>query len=341
MATVSLPMLELGEIAVGQTAECFAVLAKSERKMSKRNEPYYECTFRAGQVSRVSKVWSNAPCFADVEACKPEMPYRLRVTGEDAYGSNLKILSIAPATPIDEVDGYNYNKLISGSKFTVKWLEEELRAIIGNELKDEYIQRLIRTLLNENRELFGKIFAASYMHHAFASGLLEHVWSLTKVCQGLANHYASYYSHLDPPLNKDVILAAAIVHDIGKLRELRCTLFEAEYTIEGCLLGHVVMGRDLVREAALKIEGFPQETLMLLEHAILSHHGKKEFGAPVLPLTLEALIVSFADDLDAKVNAVARARLDSMTAEPFTEPINALDRRRFYKGIPLHEAPEE
>ena len=121
--------------------------------------------------------------------------------------------------------------------------------------------------------------------------------------------------------------------------------FEAKYTKEGQLIGHVLFGRDLVREAARKIDGFPEETLLLLEHAILSHHGKREFGAPIVPLTLEALLVSFVDDLDAKMNIAARQRITSVTDGEFTDKIFALDNRRFYKGIPREvpgddDAPE-
>ena len=161
-------------------------------------------------------------------------------------------------------------------------------------------------MLLDHDDLFRKIQAATNFHHSYNGGLLEHVWSMTRICGFLADHYAKYYDSLNPPLNKGVIVAAAILHDLGKIRELKYHPVEAKYTKEGSLIGHVLMGRDLVREAARKIEGFPEETLLLLEHAILAHHGKKEFGAPILPQTLEALIVSFVDDLDAKINIVAR-----------------------------------
>ena len=104
------------------------------------------------------------------------------------------------------------------------------------------------------------------------------------------------------------MIAAIVLHDIGKLRELEYHPVEAKYTKEGCLIGHVLMGRDLVREAARSIDGFPEETLLLLEHAILAHHGKREFGARSAQ-TLEAILVSFVDDLDAKMNIVARERM--------------------------------
>ena len=138
-----------------------------------------------------------------------------------------------------------------------------------------------------------------------------------------------------------MIVAATILHDIGKLRELEYHPVEAKYTKEGCLIGHVLMGRDLVRDAARKIEGFPEETLLLLEHAILAHHGKREFGAPIVPQTLEALLVSFVDDLDAKMNIAARERLTRTTDGEFTDKVFALDNRRFYKGIPAEEGLDE
>ena len=131
-----------------------------------------------------------------------------------------------------------------------------------------------------------------------------------------------------------MIVAAAILHDIGKLRELEYHPVETRYTKEGTLIGHVLMGRDMVREAAARIEGFPEELLLCLEHAILAHHGKREFGAPVAPATLEALIVSFVDDLDAKVNMVAQKAMDPQNGEAFTDKIFALENRKFYRGLP-------
>src|SRR5262249_53372747 len=155
--------------------------------------------------------------------------------------------------------------------------------------------------------------------------LIEHIWSMTRIARFLAEHYGAYYNQLDPPLNRSMILAATILHDIGKLRELAYQGVEAKYTKEGRLIGHVLMGRDMVREAASRIEGFPVETLLLLEHAILAHHGRREFGAPVIPLTLEALIVSYVDDLDAKMNVVAEKLLHGGSDGDFTEKLYALD----------------
>ena len=110
-------------------------------------------------------------------------------------------------------------------------------------------------------------------------------------------------------------MAAAILHDIGKLRELDYHPVEAKYTKHGTLIGHIVLGRDMIRDKAREIGEFPEETLMLLEHAILAHHGRMEYGAPKEPATLEALIVHYADEIDAKMNAVAGERMRSTTQE--------------------------
>jgi 3'-5' exoribonuclease len=206
--------------------------------------------------------------------------------------------------------------------------------IIDRQIDDPCLRYLVLMILEENLSLFQKMPAAQNFHHSYTAGLLEHVWSMTRIAGFLAEHYSKYYDTLNPPLNRGVIIAATILHDIGKLRELEYHPVEAKYTKEGRLIGHILIGRDIVREAASRIVGFPQELLLLLEHAILAHHGKLEFGSPVQPQTLEALIVSYIDDMDSKLNMVARKSMESQTEDPFTERIFALDNRRFYKGVP-------
>jgi len=155
------------------------------------------------------------------------------------------------------------------------------------------------------------------------------------VAAGLAEHYSRYYDELNPPLNKGVVVAAAILHDIGKLKELEFQGVEAKYTTQGTLIGHILIGRDMVRETARRVPELDDETLLLLEHAILAHHGKPEYGAPKAPATLEAMLVHYADELDAKMNAIVRECLRSTGEDPFTQKIWAVDNRRFYRGKPV------
>jgi 3'-5' exoribonuclease len=269
--------------------------------------------------------------------------YRLRVRVEvhHQFGLQLSLLGIRPASEAeDTTDGYSFFELVESSKYPVNELIERIHVLIDRYLTQPHLNQLVKGLLLEHADLFLKMPAASNMHHSYTAGLLEHVWSMTRISGFLADHYAKYYSELNPPLNRGIVVAAAILHDIGKIRELEYHPAEAKYTKEGCLIGHVLMGRDMVREAAKKIEGFPVEDLLLLEHAILSHHGKREFGAPILPQTIEALLVSAVDDLDAKINAVAMERIQSGPDGEFTEKVYPLDNRRIYKGIPV-ELPSD
>ncbi len=336
MATVAEDVVQLAELAAGRTAVCFAVLVKREERRTKYDKPFYDCYFRAKQVTRSTKVWYDAALYEAVKACQVGKAYRLTGTGDPnpKYSDNLILSGIEPAGPEHEAEGYCFDDLLPTSEVPVDAYRDYIRRTIEG-FSDPHLRTLIQTLLKDNRDLFVKLPAAQNVHHAYEHGLLEHVWSLTRVCTFLADHYAAYYHQLNPPLSKDLILAAAIVHDIGKVVELAQEGFEAKYTIKGKLLGHIVMGRDMVRDAARRIEGFPEETLLLLEHAILAHHGCGEFGSPVIPLTIEALILSLADDLDSKVNQVARARLNSKTGDAFTEKLWALDNRLIYKGIPV------
>jgi 3'-5' exoribonuclease len=213
-----------------------------------------------------------------------------------------------------------------------------IRLRINKYITCPQLRRLVETILAEQEAEFVKIQAAQNMHHAYTSGLLEHVRSMAYVAGVLVDHYSEYYSNLQPPIDKGLVIAAVILHDIGKLRELEYRPIEARYTKTGRLIGHTIIGRDLVRATAQSIPEFPEETLLLLEHAILSHHGRSEFGAPVLPMTIEALLVSYIDDLDAKMNIVARQRLRSRSEDEFTDPVYGLDNRRIYKGVPESSA---
>ena len=334
MATVDIEVLHLADFAVGRSGVCFALLVKREELINKRQEPYLVCHFCAGRVTRIAKVWANYECLAEARQCQVGQAYRLTGVGESAYGSELKLTRIELAGSEHEAEGFDRESLLPPTEVDVDRHRDELRAIVDG-FEDESLKALIRSILKTNRDLFVKLPAAQDFHHAYQSGLLEHVWSVTRVCALLADHYAAYYHKLNPPLNKDLILAAAIVHDIGKLIEFNYNGFDVEYSIAGNLLGHIVLGRDMVRDAARKIDGFPEETLMLLEHAVLAHHGKGEWGSPVVPKTLEAMLLHFADEIDAKMNAGVRALMTSQTDSAFTDKVWPLDNRRLYKGIPI------
>lgn len=142
--------------------------------------------------------------------------------------------------------------------------------------------------------------AAKGIHHAYIGGLLEHSLSVAKVADFLAKHYEG--------VDRSLLLAGALLHDIGKLEELKMESGIVEYTVRGRLKGHLVIGSEMVAQAAGDIRDFPEELLEQLQHLILSHHGRQEFGSPTVPMTVEAFLLSFLDDLDAKMNITEQLR---------------------------------
>lgn len=180
------------------------------------------------------------------------------------------------------------------SKKGIAPMYAELKSII-NSLGNPYLKKLMQSIFIEDKD-FAKAFcnssAAKSVHHGFIGGLLEHTLSVTKLC----DYYCSAY----PVLKRDLLLSAAMCHDIGKVRELSAFPLN-DYTDEGQLLGHIVMGVEMVGERIHQIEGFPQIVGNELKHCILAHHGKLEYGSPKTPALIEALALNYADDTDAKL----------------------------------------
>jgi 3'-5' exoribonuclease len=193
------------------------------------------------------------------------------------------------------------------------WLRQLLESVVQD---PEIVPRLKRAP------------AAKVMHHAFCGGLLEHVLSLCNLCRVVLGHY--------PEADSDLLLSGAVLHDVGKLRELS---YERSlgYTDEGQLLGHILIEYELVTKKMDAIEGFPPALKTLMQHMLISHHGRYEFGSPKLPMFREALLLHYLDDLDSKMAAM-RSALDSDQGEGnWTAFSGALERRllrtdRFLSG---------
>ena len=162
-------------------------------------------------------------------------------------------------------------------------------------IQNPYLKRLLEAFFEKDDDFVKKFrhsSAAKTVHHGFVGGLLEHTLSVTKLCE--------YYCGAYPSLKRDLLLTAAMCHDIGKVKELS-PFPENDYTDDGQLLGHIVMGSQMVAEKAAGIDGFPHELLAQVQHCILAHHGKYEYGSPKLPALMEAMALNYADDTDAKL----------------------------------------
>ena len=186
------------------------------------------------------------------------------------------------------------------SKKNIKEMYEELLGCIGT-VKNPYLQKLLSIYFVDS-PAFAKAFqfhsAAKSVHHGFVGGLLEHTLSVAKMCD--------YYSSCYPQLNRDLLLTAAIFHDIGKTKELS-RFPENDYTDDGQLLGHIINGTEMVGKGIRAIPGFPEVLAVELKHCILAHHGELEYGSPKKPALLEALALNFADNTDAKMETMIEA----------------------------------
>jgi len=168
-------------------------------------------------------------------------------------------------------------------------------------IQNPFIKQLLNNILVKDEKItsaFKVRSAAKQMHHSYMGGLLEHTLNVVQICDFLADFYRS--------ANRDILLCTAMLHDIGKVYEL--TDFPSnEYTDDGQLLGHLVMGAQMIKDEASRIPEFPHALSSLLQHSILSHHGEYEYGSPKRPKTIEAFILHMADDLDAKVKMLEDA----------------------------------
>ncbi len=219
----------------------------------------------------------------------------------------------------DRLDGFREEDCIRAAPRTASDMWTELESRVAS-VDDAHIRALLTRLLETHGDKLKIWPAAQTVHHAYRSGLLEHVLKLIETTTALAGAYDA---------RRDVLIAGVILHDIGKLQELSYDAVTS-YSVEGNLVGHIALGLVMLREAAAAVPGFPGELRTELEHLILSHHGTREHGSPVEPMTVEAFILAMCDDLDAKLHQVHRHIAEDDTDNPFT-PYHTRMKRVFYK----------
>ena len=244
---------------------------------------------RTGQIE--AKIWDlGSPAINDFEA----MDY-VQVDGVVTVFNNANQLNVHRLR-VAGVDEYVAADYFPVSERSMEEMKAELSAFIAS-VKDPWLNCLLRAFF-EN-EAFLKNFmehsAAKSVHHSFIGGLAEHTLSVAHMCDQAAKHY--------PYVKRDLLITGALLHDVGKTKEL--SLFPTnEYTDEGQLLGHIAIGASMVTECIHHIKDFPKPLANEILHLILSHHGELEYGSPKKPALMEAFILSFMDDMDAKVETM-------------------------------------
>ena len=256
--------------------------------VTKNGKPYENVILQDKTGTIDAKVWEpNNPGIGDYDA----LDY-IEVYGEVSSFQGALQVSVKRIRVCSEGE-YNPADYLPVSQKNIGEMYTELLAIISS-IKNTYLKQLLESFFKD--EAFKKKFcnssAAKTVHHGFVGGLLEHTLSVTKLCD--------YYCTMYPILKRDLLLTAAMCHDIGKIKEIS-SFPENDYTDDGQLLGHIVMGSMMIGEKAAKIDGFPHGLLSQVQHCILAHHGKYEFGSPKIPAIIEAVALNYADDTDAKL----------------------------------------
>lgn len=293
-------MRYIQELREGSAVKDVYLCKQKNAATTKNGKEYYNVILQDKTGCVDAKVWEpNSFGIADFEAHD-----YVFINGDVTSFNGALQVNIKQARVADEGD-YDPKDYFPVSSKNVEEMFAELLGIIGT-IKNPSLKELLDAFFVKD-EAFIKAFkqstAAKTVHHGFIGGLLEHTLSVTKLCD--------YYCKTYPALKRDLLLTAAICHDIGKVREI--SLFpENDYTDEGNLLGHIVMGTEMVTDKMREIPNFPKTLGNELKHCIVAHHGKLEFGSPKTPALMEAVALNYADDTDAKL-------------EMFTELVNRTD----------------
>ncbi len=322
----------LADLDHGQEADFYALLSAKEELTTKDGKPYFRVTFRDAGREVSFPIW-NDTTWATV--CREKWSvgefFKLRAQyRETNYGPQLEIRKIRVVNEEDKNDGFDPAMCLPASRYDPQTMFDALKDLISEWVEDPQLVEFAHAMLDRNHEILMTLPAAKYNHHAHVAGFLEHVLSVSRTAAFLAGKYAELYPDMQPPLDKGLIVAGAVLHDIGKIRELESTPTGAEYTASGSLIGHILQGRDMVRELVAEYP-LDEETLLRLEHIIVSHQRLPEWGSPKPPMFPEALIIHYADDLDAKLEMMVAALADDSTEGPLTSSRNPL-RQRIYRG---------
>lgn len=297
--------------------EGFCLVKTVEKKSSSKGDFYLDLTLsdKDGEVN--AKLWRYDP--VEHGEYKPNDIVKVRGSLLQYNGSDqLRIDRIRTAVPEDNI---LIEELVRSVSYSSEDMYGEIIALASS-FKDEELKRLVTAIYEDNRTALLYWPAAFRLHHAVRGGLLMHTLSIVRLAQSVCDIY--------PFIDRELLLAGAMLHDISKLEEFvvgESGVAEG-YSVEGNLIGHLVMGANKIEKYAEKL-GISRKTAVLTEHMLLSHHGEPEFGAAVRPMLLEAEVLSELDLMDARLYEIKES-LASAKDEDFTSKIWALDNRKFY-----------
>ncbi|MEE9911872.1 MAG: HD domain-containing protein [Deltaproteobacteria bacterium] len=310
----------LQDIKQGDKIASSFLVSEKNMAYSQKGSAYLNVRLKDKTGEIDGKVWDNA-VEIDRTFKKGDIVF---IEGRVLSYRNALQISIVTVKPcaMQDIDPTDF---LPVSKLDTRAMFQDLLAYI-DALSSEPLKKLLAAFFHDQKtaELFQRAPAAKGFHHIYLGGLLEHTLSVIRLLDKAADHY--------PQLNRDLLIAGGMLHDIGKIYEFSYDSL-IDYSDEGRMIGHLVMGVEMINKKIEAIPDFPPQTALAMRHIILSHHGEFEYGSPKRPKTMEALVIHFMDDLDAKLNAFQSfVAADAANADSDWTAYNRFFERYLYKG---------
>lgn len=325
--------VKLHELQVGQPAtDFYALLIEKNHHTTQSGKGFFNCKFRNKFRTVSCPIWSDSGFYA---ACESDWQlntiYKIRglYVEHERYGAQIDIKQIRATTEEDHAQGLALNEFYDCSRFNPDDVFGQLCELIASEITSDSVKALVIDLLTEHAITIKLLPATKHRFYPYPGGWLEHTWNVTRNVIWLGDQYRDRFPELHPPLDRDLLIAGAALHEIGRLLALTSGPLGhlTDDTIPGQLTGHMILGRDLIRTAAQKYPELKPEFVELLGHIVLTHLTLPEWGSPRLPMIPEVLILHHADDLDAKFEMYARHLGRDQADGPFTDPDPVLKKR--------------
>ncbi|MDD2388204.1 MAG: HD domain-containing protein [Desulfobacterales bacterium] len=308
----------INSLSSGEAVDDLFVLSEKTLGQKKDGNPYLNATLcdRTGSIKAVA--WDNVSQISGNVSNGDFVKIRGLVS--EYKGILQLVIREMTAHDPETVDAADF---LPVSRRNPDTMLERLQKLIDS-VQCPHLKQLLESFFNDTEFVrkFTSAPAGKKMHHAYIGGLLEHSLSVSILADKVASHYSG--------IDRDLLLAGALLHDVGKIREFSYRT-AIDYSDEGRLLSHIIVGLEMVDEKLNAIHGFPEEKALLLKHMIISHHGTREFGSPEPPKTIEAVLLNYVDEIDSKVNAIREFMDKENTGETWTS-FHRLLGRHFYMG---------
>ena len=325
----------LSDLESGERGTFFALLAERAKGSTRDGKIYHICRFRDSRRTATMMVWSDGEF---VKACEEQWFvggfYKIHATfhEHEKYGGQIEVERIREVEKRDEQDGFDIGEFVRQSRFDPVVMHRELIELIRRHVRTLPLAELTIGLLEAHSGVLQKLPATQRTYFPFMGGWLEHTLSVTRKALRLAHDSQEHYPDLKPVINLELVVAGAALHEIGRVAEFQSPELPTEpteQTVDGRFYGHLLLGRDLVHEAARSQPELDPLLLKMLEHMILSHLTLPEWGSSRLPLIPEVLILHHADDLDAKMEMYVRCLSSDASPGDFTERDPVLGKQLF------------